>query len=114
MNFNAIEFDDLSSRIDNWNRKIAADETKLLQYTRELSEYVRSDDSDVANMVMNVNATIAKYREKLASAVSELNIRLKRYQAETIANETATTKALASIDSRVGSVISSLDSISWE
>lgn len=102
--FNVNEFNTIYSVLDDGSMKIDAKSNEISGTCNQLSQLLKSSDSDLSNAYLRVGDTIVVAKNKIIKLLSQLEQEMKIYASRTIANEEQASDSLNKLNAEIESV----------
>ena len=109
--FNVSEFNTIYSVLDDGSSKIDAKSREISGTCDQLSQLLKSTDSDLSNAYLRVSDTIMTAKGKIISLLSQLEEEMKMYASRTMANEQQASESLNKLNSEIESVAAAFKEI---
>ena len=111
-NFDAVKLSELKGYIE-WFFKSIAEIPGKSQWFRYTADFVRSEDSNLADTCTNLSDTILKLQSKITEYSAKAQASLEQFVQATVVNESDSSSKLSEISDGISSISSDLDNINF-
>ncbi len=109
--FNVKEFGPVYAMIEENSGRISTTATRVVSLCEQLSQILRSTDSELSNAYLRIAEAISMAKTKAVDLLQQLTVEIRTYEARTVANEETTNEELNKINKNIEEIAGIFNSI---